>query len=110
MIMEDTPIRDIDKVASLFRETLKEYAQDFVVLPLLENIPYKEAVESYVKVIHISDDYHMWKKHVHGILNDCVRIHKMERWMAESMLGLNLDEEVINGFELAWKESEKTLR
>lgn len=103
-------MEQIDSVMAVFRGTLKEYALDFVVLPIVNDVDYDKALENYMRVIYDSDAYNMWRKHLKEIIDDCEDLFGMERWWARSSMNFNLDDEVKKGYKAAWDQMSKQLK
>jgi hypothetical protein len=103
---EQSPIIQINNVIREFRVTLKEYAMDFVALPLAGGVSYEDALVGYLKVVYDSDDFNTWRKHLKAIVDDCERGFGMERWLVRSCMGFRLEDEIKVGFKAAWKEME----
>lgn len=106
MSEDQSPITQIDNVIREFRATLKEYAMDFVALPLAGGVAYEDALVGYLRVVQDSDDFNTWRKHLKAITDDCVSGFGMERWLVKSCMGFRLEDEIKAGFRAAWDEME----
>lgn len=94
---------EITRVASLYKRAVR------VSVKSLTEILYNETTEDYkFSLSFVKKDlpkqrlYREWKEHYDGIINDCVTVYGMERWMAESMFGINLDRFVEQEFKKHW--------
>ena len=101
--MEDNPIQTIDEFAEIFREYLEKYAFEMIVDNELYKLDRDSAWVQYFESVSLSPIYLDWKRCIDAIIDDCVEEFGLERWMADSMLGINLDRDTYNGFIKAWK-------
>ena len=97
-------INEINQLADMIRKGIKNHAEICVRFYKKGGIEEKKAREHYLASLKGNAGFNELKKHVEGILRDCVSKYKMDREMAESLLGIYLDKEFTVAFDRAWKE------
>ena len=96
------PIRDMKELSQLFKEMLEGYAKNYLEAFLNKGIELDCAVEIYLHVVQNSGEYEVWQECYEEMVGDCIHDYGMDKWFAESLLGINLNKEIINGLKLAW--------
>lgn len=99
-------INEINQLADIIKKGIKNHAEICVRhYKFVGKVEKEEAKTHYLTNLKNSNPtYKELKKNVEGIIRDCVSKYKMDKWMAESLLGIRLEKDFADAFERAWKE------
>lgn len=98
---------EVEYLSRIVRENAIKYCVVAVrYYKFVDKLSYKEARERYLQTMTESEDYAFLQRQLNGVIKDIEKHYKMERWWAESYLGLNLEKIVLDGFEAAWKDTD----
>lgn len=96
-------IQEISKVALLYKKAVRRSVGELATIIFQETDGDTAFAFMFItQDLHHTRLYKQWKQHREGILRDCVTEYQLERWMAESLFGIDLDELIMSCFKSRW--------
>lgn len=104
-------VTEITRVSVLYKKAVG------ISVKSLTEILYKETNgNTTFSLLFVKNDlpklrlYKQWREYYDSIIDDCVKIYKMERWIAESVFGIDLNKFVEKQFKIYWGKIAKHKR
>lgn len=104
--MFNNPICEIDKMIFNFRFELQKFIEvEVLYCKDVEECPFDIAKYEFFKYFHSSGLYKRYLNIINNMINYVVTTFNTDLQMAESLIGLDLDVEILNCFENSWNLS-----
>lgn len=100
--MHENPIHIIDKMIDEFRVSLNKFTEAEILYSRdIQDDSMELAKYKYFKYIHESGNYEKYLDYLEYMIESTI-LMGVEPWMAESLIGIDLDVEILNAFEKSW--------
>lgn len=97
-----TPLVELNRLSAVLKENIKQCAKNSASVLDYKGKTYQQARQHFFTVITEIEEYERLQMVLEDAYQDCAKRYKMEYWWVVSMIGINLQKDLLSAFDEWW--------